>query len=259
MVLSEQATQLLDAFLTVCDKLIERTNQLPPPTDEVDRRVKHRYYFYLNKSISTFMAFNILIRKGYLYEAQIISRANFELLVDLIYYHSNPIHLSQRFDDYFHVASEYEVLLLNVGCDETKLPAAEKSRIDALKESFRSKYGGKKFPKHWSGINTIRERSINVGMEESYRTTYHLRSDIAHSGINSEACYMHFVNLPLENTMDVLRQQKLCIEIVSACTDMLHCLKIAEDGLALMSYELIHDLYNQYASYAGTILGIIDR
>lgn len=90
-------------------------------------------------------------------------------------------------------------------------------------------------------------------MKKGYRTEYHYKSDIAHSGIGSEASYMHFVDSSPENTMNALRQIEMDEEIGPTCNTMLWILIVIEEGLGLMIYELIHDLYNQYDSYARAI------
>ena len=154
VILSEGAIRLLDSFLAGCDRVMSRAAELPPK-DEVDRRVKYRYYFYLEKGTSTFRAFNLLVRNGYLSEAQLISRANFELVVDLLYYHTSPTQLSERFEDFWHIASEWEIAALAVGGDTAQIPASEKSRIEASQLHFCSKYNHKKFPRHWSGIDKL--------------------------------------------------------------------------------------------------------
>ena len=254
MILDEPSVQLLDAFLDACDSIRQRTAQFPP-TDETDRRVKYRYYFYIEKSMSTFEAFTLLVRNGYLYEAQIVSRANFELMVDLLYYHTAPLQLSERFEDYFQIASECEGLLLSVCGDKALIPPSDQTRIQALKVSFCSKYDDKKFPKHWSGVDRFIDRAKTIGMERGYRAGYHLRSDIAHGGILSEASYIRFADTSLANAMNDLKQQTLHGEIGLACHEMLLCLRTIEDGLGLQIYELIHDLCIKCADYA-TAVGI---
>ncbi len=248
MILSDGAIQLLDSLLSGCDTVAARAAEFPPK-DEVDRRVKYRYYFYLEKSTSTFRAFNMLIRNGYLYEANLLSRANFELLVDLLYYHRSPIQLSERFEDFWHVACEWELVASIVRGDTTQVPASKESRIEALKRDFCRKYGHKKFPRHWSGVDKLRDRARMVGEESAYLGVYHLKSDIAHSGVFSEACYIRFADRSLADKMETLDQEQALNEVGLACGDMLHCLKTIEAGLGLSIYEVIHNLHDQCAKY----------
>jgi len=249
VILSDGAMRLLDSFLAGCDNVMARAAELPPK-DEVDRRVKYRYYFYLEKSTSTFRAFNMLIRNGYLSEAQLISRANFEVVVDLLYYHTSPVQLSERFEDFWHVASEWELAALTAGGDTTQIPASEESRIKASQLDFCRKHGHKKFPRHWSGIDKLIDRARMVGCEHTYRTVYHLKSDIAHCGVFSEACYIRFAERAPADAMKALNQREAHIEIGVACGDMLYCLRTIEAGLGLSIYEVIHDLHDQYAEYS---------
>ncbi len=249
MVLSDGAIWLLDSFLAGCDTVMARAAELPPE-DEVDRRVKHRYYFYLQKGTSTFRAFDMLIRNGYLSEAQLMSRANFELVVDLLYYHTSPVQLSERFEDYFHIASEWEAAALAIGGGKAQIPAPERSRIEASQLCFCTKHGHRKFPRHWSGIDKLIDRAKKVGRENTYRTTYHLKSDIAHSGVYSEACYIRFAERTLADEMEALNQREAHSEIGEACCDMWYCLMTIEAGLGLSIYEVIHDLYDRCADYS---------
>ncbi len=249
MILSEGAIRLLDSFLAGCDRVMSRAAELPPK-DEIDRRVKYRYYFYLEKGTSTFRAFNLLIRNGYLSEAELISRANFELVVDLLYYHTSPIQLSERFEDFFPIASEWQAAALAAEGDTAQIPASEKSRIQASQLHFCRKHGHKKFPRHWSGIDKLIDRARTVGRESTYRTTYRLQSDIAHCGVFSEACYIRFAERALADEMKALDQERAHKAIGVACGDMWDWLRTIEAGIGLSLCEMINDLSDQCAEYS---------
>lgn len=253
----DDALTLIDVFWTACDTLARQANVMPH-TGEIDRRVKYRYYYYLNKALGTFKAHSMLIREGFLPEARLLSRAIFELLVDLLYYHRFPVELSERFEGYFFTACDWEDLLLSAGGDKKQIPASEVARIDALKATFCAKYGDKRFPKHWSGVEKLRERARIVGLEHAYLTTYHLTSDLAHCGVYSESSYLEFAEPSLARTMERLNQQEAQCEVWETCREILCCLRTIDEGLGLGMCEVIHSLHERLNNYSRQYMEVDD-
>ena len=211
--------------------------------DGVDASVRERYAFYAVKSIRTFKAFAALVKDGYLEEAQILTRANFELVTDLMLFSKAPEENAEKLDSWL-VAS-------NWGLDSDS--DAERAEIDRAQKSFCRKYGFKKFPKHWSGIDRISERAAAVGLQSTYRGPYAGQSDLVHSGTYALACYLDFSNdgvLGLKAGSDWSNASHVVGE---GCLWMWYCMYHIEDGLNLQCYELVHALYESFAAYSRSI------
>lgn len=231
--LSTLEQQLMSEFLAACDQLADRIEGMVPK-DDTDRRVKMRYAFYFAKGVSTFRAFAVLARGGFIREGELLSRANLELVIDLLCFHQSPVEYSLQLEDW-------------LGATNCGLPLASDDERRAnmlLRNEFCARYGLKKFPTHWSGLNKIAERAKAVGFDTEYSGHYRSQCDLAHCGTFAIASYLDYYSRPdavlLKTGPD---WEEACLAISSACTWLWYCLRAVDEGLELSSYDLIHALY----------------
>ena len=232
--LSTLEQQLMNEFLSACNQLADRIEGTLP-RDDADRRVKMRYALYFAKSVSTFRAFAVLAKSGFIREAELLNRANLEVVIDLLYFHKSPSEHGLQLEEWLEAT--------NWGLPVTSDDERRANML--LRKEFCAKHRHKKFPHHWSGIGQIADRAKEVGFSAEYSGHYRSQCDLAHCGTFAIASYLDYYSRPdavlLKTGPD---WEEAALAISSACTWLLYCLQSVEEGLELSSYvDLIHPLH----------------
>jgi len=226
---------LIDEFRAACHALADRLDGMVFADDD-DRRIKMRYLFYFTKGSRTFAAFARLVEDGYTDEARILTRANFELVVDLLCFDKAPKDFAQQLGDWLE-ATEWEAQ--RFGTPSTRAT----TDAEAAKSHFCAKYDLKKFPKHWSGKDTIECRARAVGLADSYEGPYRFMCSLAHGGAYAIASYLDLSSPDIAGFRISPDWADSAQVVREGCIWLLDCLHSVAEGLQLSSYEVIHRLH----------------
>lgn len=243
---------LLQAFVPVINVMFDRITTIGV-TDE-DRLAKHCYTVYLTKAVRVFRCFAILAKQGYLYEAGMLTRTVFEVLVDLSYLSKSPSAHSEKFCDYIEAcecrAIRREDRRVKSGRQPSRRFTAEKrAAIEEAKTAFLTKYGLKEFPEHWSGMSVCK-RAEEAGLLSTYLMDYHVQSDYVHNGPYGFVSYMDFSDPNVLRVSTGPDWTNAWVIIGGTCSSMIGCLMIIEGDLQLSCYEDIHALCEVFYKYS---------
>lgn len=248
--LDTTTANLLDSIVEQLDRLAGGRIGVKT-SNKADYILAHISAFFFAKTVCTFKGFALLVKRGYTCEAEFLTRANFETLVDWLYIADAPQERTERYVDYLEACrcrplSTMDTLVAECGFTFPTVPEKTRTEIARLKRGFLAKYepGKNRFPDSWSG-KTLRDRAKAVGMLPTYLRAYKRQSELIHGGPQSHRFYLDFTDgAPLGlKTEPEWEDWQWAIAI--GCLVMMCCLETANEHLQLRADNMVVGLREQ--------------
>lgn len=236
--LTEDDALLLNRFLSACDTIASKFDGMLLGGE--DGPARKRYSFYVAKFVKTFRAFALLVAEGYMEKAQILSRANFEVIVDMTLFSQTPRQNAQKVEEWLHAS--------NWGLAPES--SEEDAALKVAQVEYCRKYGCDSFPGHWSGMWKIKKRAKSAGLSVTYDTTYSIQSGLAHGDTMAFGSYLLFSSRPELDMRIGPDWLDAKFVIADGCWWVLYCLRCLEDGLNLRFYGLLPFLSRAIKDYS---------
>ncbi len=249
--LDSSTANLLDGIVEWLDKLAQKNRfRTKGKTEYV---MAYLSAFFFAKVIRTFKAFSILVKRGYTCEAEFLTRANFETVVDWLYIAQEPEERLARYMDYLEACrcrrlSTMDTLIHECGFEFPPVPTEKRDEIARLMRQFQTKYNLRRFPDSWSA-RSVRARARDVGLLSTYELAYRRQSELIHGGPDSHSSYLDFADdavLGLKTDPDWEDWQWT---ISVGFLIVMCCLDAANEHLRLRADNVVNDLRMQFQEW----------